>query len=92
MSAGVPVSPSRPRVLCIGNSDSLAEAARWLTSNGLEPTRMPDGELVAAVATEDVLDGLCTATEAIAMQHVRARDVPCVSVLHTRRVGAAAVG
>ncbi|MFC9788132.1 hypothetical protein [Rhodococcus sp. NPDC127528] len=73
------------RVLCIGDPAAFVEAAQWLARRGLEATPVLDGDLrggglLGALATEDVLDGLCTAAEAAAVQRVRALDLPLVWV------------
>ncbi|MFE3292148.1 hypothetical protein [Rhodococcus sp. NPDC059234] len=73
------------RVLCIGDPAAFVAAAPWLASRGLEATHVLDGDLregevLGALATEDVLDGLCTATEAAAVQRVRVLGLPLAGV------------
>jgi hypothetical protein len=56
-------------------------SATWATGHGLETTRtFAGGPVVCAVATEDVLDGLCLPSEATMLQRVRREGIPCISV------------
>lgn len=83
-----PVRPgaTRPRVLLIGTPASLAELTRWelvrrwAVEHGLTPTRELDERVVYAVATDNVLDGLCTPAEATLMQRAKSWGVPCSGV------------
>lgn len=86
MTTTIEATPPR-QVLCIGNPDALIEVTQWLARHGLEPTWALGGDLIAAIATEDVLDGLCTAPEATAVQHVRALDLPFIGVRDASRFG-----
>lgn len=80
------------RVLFIGNPSAFTEVTEWATmkqwaaEHGLELTRDPDGDMICAIATEDVLDGMCSPSDAMAMQRTRVRGVPCVSVHDARRI------
>ncbi|HET8992320.1 MULTISPECIES: hypothetical protein [unclassified Rhodococcus (in: high G+C Gram-positive bacteria)] len=77
---------TRPRVLLIGTPSSLAELTqwelvrRWAVEHGLTPTRELDDRVVYVVATDNVLDGLCTPAEATLVQRARSRGVPCGGV------------
>ncbi|WP_037175880.1 hypothetical protein [Rhodococcus sp. UNC363MFTsu5.1] len=71
-------APQLRRVLFIGPPAAFVETERWLVRHGLESTRALGDDLLGAIATEDVLDGICSAADAAAVQHVRALGVPCV--------------
>ncbi|MDV7354410.1 hypothetical protein R4282_15505 [Rhodococcus oxybenzonivorans] len=75
------------RLLFIGNPTQFIEVIHWAamrvwaTGHGLETTRtFAGGPVVCAVATEDVLDGLCLPSEATMLQRVRREGIPCISV------------
>lgn len=77
-------SPSdRPnRVLFLGTPDDperWAELNSRLVALGFETTHSLDDDLGYAVVTEDILDGYCTADEALALQKLHSRAVPWVS-------------
>ncbi|MFC7451327.1 hypothetical protein [Rhodococcus daqingensis] len=74
------VAAAPRRVLFIGTPAAFVETERWLVRHGLESTRALGDDLLGAIATEDVLDGICSAADAAAVQHVRALGVPCVRV------------
>ncbi|MFG1784698.1 hypothetical protein ACGFIU_19855 [Rhodococcus oryzae] len=75
--------PQLRRVLFIGTPAAFVETERWVAAHGLESTRTLGDDLLVAIATEDVLDGICSAADAAAVQHVRALGVPCVGVAPT---------
>ncbi|MCQ4117870.1 hypothetical protein [Rhodococcus tibetensis] len=75
------------RLLFIGNPSQFIEVIHWAamrawaTGHGLETTRtFAGGPVVCAVATEDVLDGLCLPSEATMLQRVRSERIPCICV------------
>ncbi|MFC9549314.1 hypothetical protein ACFTWF_00510 [Rhodococcus sp. NPDC056960] len=74
------------RVLFVGNPGAGTERTQWAvlrqwaSDRGMESISECEGDVVCAIATEDVLDGLCTPSDAMAMQLARARGVPCVGV------------
>ncbi|OYD61369.1 hypothetical protein [Rhodococcus sp. OK302] len=74
-------------VLFIGHPSDLREVAHWAAmrqwapEHALELTRtFAAGPLVCAIATEDVLGGICSPSEATTMQKVVSNGVPCVNV------------
>ncbi|MHA4849403.1 hypothetical protein L1080_007605 [Rhodococcus sp. MSC1_016] len=77
-------------LLFVGNPDPGTELTQWLamkqwaSGRGIASISSCDGDVLCVIATEDVLDGLCTPAEAMAMQQARARGVPCVSVRNAR--------
>lgn len=79
--------PAR-RVLFIGNPDPFTEVSQWAmlkqwaAEHGMEQARDPDADLLFVIATEDVLDGVCSPSEAMAVQRARADGVPCISAEH----------
>jgi hypothetical protein len=72
--------PQLRRVLFIGAQAAFVETERWLAAHGLESTWELGDDLLGAIATEDVLDGICSAADVAAVLHVRALGVPCVRV------------
>ncbi|KXF48623.1 hypothetical protein AXA44_28520 [Rhodococcus sp. SC4] len=74
------------RVLFVGRPGGGTELTRWValrqwaSDRGIESISECEGHVVCAIATEDVLDGLCSPSDAMAMQLARARGVPCVGV------------
>ncbi|MCQ4119343.1 hypothetical protein [Rhodococcus tibetensis] len=60
------------------------ELKRWASGRGIASITSCEGDVLCAIATEDVLDGLCTPSDAMVMQQARARRVPCVSVRNAR--------
>ncbi|MFF3181304.1 hypothetical protein ACFYVD_15885 [Rhodococcus pyridinivorans] len=46
---------------------------------GIETTTAFEGEVDYAVLTEDILDGYCTAAEALILQKLRTRGITCAS-------------
>lgn len=72
------------RVLFLGtpgsdDTDRWTELHTRLAAVHVETTHTLDGELDYAIVTEDILDGYCTAEEALALQKLRARGVAWVS-------------
>ncbi|WP_228525405.1 hypothetical protein [Rhodococcus rhodochrous] len=73
------------RVLFVGTPSSTVALDRWtelqerLDLAGIETTTAFEGEVDYAILTEDILDGYCTAAEALTLQKLRARGVTCVS-------------
>jgi len=55
---------------------SWADEHGWLTTRDIPAA----GDVWGAVATEEVLDGMCSPTEAKVIYDVRAAGIPCVSV------------
>lgn len=85
--------PCRSRqVLFIGNPTSYSEVTlwatvrKWIAQQGLEPTQEIDGDTLCVIVTEDVLDGKCSPSDAVAIARARADGVPCLSVHDTRRI------
>lgn len=67
-----------------------AAVQRWADQHGWETTRtVSAGRTWLAIATEDVLDGLCSPLEAAAMQALRADGARCVSIHAARAMFAA---
>ena len=73
------------RVLFLGTPSNPVTLDRWtelqehLDVPGIETTTVAEGEFDYAIVTEDVLDGYCTAAEALTLQKLRARGVTCAS-------------
>lgn len=74
-------------LLFIGHPSDLREVAHWAAMRQwapqyeLELTRtFTAGPLVCAIATEDVLAGICSPSEATTMQKVVSNGVPCTNV------------
>ncbi|TQC41478.1 hypothetical protein EEB14_54545 [Rhodococcus sp. WS4] len=77
------------RVLFIGTPSALGEVAgwaefrQWATENGLTLTRAlldPPGAIAAAVVTDDIRAGRCTAEQSVQLARAHAAQIPCVSV------------
>jgi len=77
------------RVLFIGTPSALGEVAgwaefrQWAAENGLTLTRAlsdPPGAVAAAVVTDDIRAGRCTAEQAVLVARAHAARIPCVSV------------
>ena len=77
------------RVLFVGNPTRYADVSQWamvrqwVALHGLEPIRELEGDVLCVIVTEDILDGRCSPKESAAVQHARARGVPCISVHDT---------
>jgi len=77
------------RVLFVGNPtryndvSQWAMVRQWVALHGLEPIRELEGDVLCVIVTEDILDGRCSPKESAAVQHARARGVPCISVHDT---------
>jgi len=54
--------------------------AEWARGHDVEPVDTCCDDALVAVATDDVLDGLCTADEAQILQEVRRRGIPCIGL------------
>ncbi|MCT7291400.1 hypothetical protein NVV99_10630 [Rhodococcus sp. PAE-6] len=73
------------RVLFLGTPSSAVALDRWtelqdrLDLAGIETTTAFEGEVDYAILTEDILDGYCTAAEALTLQKLRARGITCAS-------------
>jgi len=73
------------RVLFLGTPSSTVALDRWtelqerLDLAGIETTTAFEGEVDYAILTEDILDGYCTAAEALTLQKLRARGITCAS-------------
>ena len=73
------------RVLFLGTPSSTVVLDRWtelqerLDLAGIETTTAFEGEVDYAILTEDILDGYCTAAEALTLQKLRARGITCAS-------------
>lgn len=83
-----PELPPHPRMLLfIGNPTESSEVARWAMlrdwaiRHDLTPTRTLTESVVCAVAPTRVLQHLCPTTDAVLLQQVRDRGIPCVSVI-----------
>lgn len=79
-------TPSR-FLLFIGRPSGLREVAHWAAlcqwapEYGLELTRtFAAGRLVCAIATEDVLGGNCSPSEATIIQKIVSNNVPCMNI------------
>ncbi|MFD4369699.1 hypothetical protein [Rhodococcus sp. NPDC058521] len=74
------------RVLFLGAPGTSAEATRWamvkgwLQSEGILPVRRNHGEVLCVIASEDVLDGMCSPIEAAALQRARELGTPCIGI------------
>ena len=73
------------RVLFLGIPSNSVALDRWtelqerLDLAGIEITTAFEGEVDYAILTEDILDGYCTAAEALTLQKLRARGITCAS-------------
>ncbi|MCD2119538.1 MULTISPECIES: hypothetical protein [Rhodococcus] len=73
------------RVLFLGTPSNAVALDRWtelqerLDLAGIETTTAFEGEVDYAILTEDILDGYCTAVEALILQKLRARGITCAS-------------
>lgn len=69
------------RVLFLGAPTDPVEADRWtefrsrFADAGIEITSEVDDDLDYAIVAEDILDGYCTAAEALSLQKLRVREV-----------------
>ncbi|UOT06930.1 hypothetical protein MPY17_14845 [Rhodococcus opacus] len=83
---GLETANGTRRVLFVGRPCAGTELTRWValrqwaSDRGIESIIDCEGDVVCAIVTEDVLDGLCSPSDAMAMQLARARGVPCVGV------------
>ncbi|MCQ4120954.1 hypothetical protein [Rhodococcus tibetensis] len=79
-------------VLFIGNPTSYYEVTRWaklrqwMAAHGLEPVRELDGDILCAIVTDDVLDGVGSPKDEATTQRARETGVPCVSLHDTSRI------
>ncbi|MBS9375440.1 hypothetical protein [Rhodococcus sp. B50] len=73
------------RVLFLGTPSNAVALDRWtelqerLDDAGIETTTAFEDEVDYAILTEDILDGYCTAAEALILQKLRARGITCAS-------------
>lgn len=73
------------RVLFLGTPSDPVDLGRWtelqvhLRAASIEITSSFEDELDYAIVTEDVLDGYCTAGEALTLQKLRSRGITCAS-------------
>lgn len=73
------------RVLFLGTPSNAVALDRWtelqesLDLAGIETITTFEGEVDYAILTEDILDGYCTADEALILQKLRGRGVTCAS-------------
>lgn len=74
------------QVLFLGAPVTSTEATRfamvrgWLQSEGILPVRQMHGAVLCVIASEDVLDGMCTPAEAAALQRARELGAPCIGI------------
>ncbi|WP_301847460.1 hypothetical protein [Rhodococcus pyridinivorans] len=62
-----------------GALDRWTELQKRLDLAGIETTTAFEGEVDYAILTEDILDGYCTAAEALTLQKLRTRGITCAS-------------
>ncbi len=80
------------RVLFIGNPTRYNDVSRWAmvrqwaVIHGLEPISEFEGDVLCVIVTEDVLDGVCSPTDLIAIRQAEALGVPCISVIDTTQI------
>lgn len=76
-------------MLFIGTPSALGEVAgwaefrQWAAENGLTLTRAlsdPPGAVAAAVVTDDIRAGRCTAEQAVLLARAHAAQIPCMGV------------
>jgi hypothetical protein len=78
---------SQQRLVLVGSPteatavERWAAVLRWAAHHGWETTsRVGGGPIRYAIATEEVLDGLCSPTEAAVLHAVHTAGIRCVSV------------
>ncbi|CAM3222734.1 STAS domain-containing protein [Prescottella defluvii] len=79
-------------VVFIGSSAALEDARMLAAVLGHRGTDTVDGDVDCAVVDDDILDGICTATQAALLVQVRALDVPVLTVHDARTRFRAAAG
>lgn len=87
MTSGSIEGGSAGELLIVGDCSRVLDGARgaelrtWAREHGFGLTdTFAGGRVVCAIVAEEVLDGACSAAEAMTMQSVRAAGVPCVCV------------
>ena len=60
--------------------DRWSTITAWARGHDVEPVHACSEDALVAIATDDVLDGLCTPDEAQTLQEVRRRGIPCVGL------------
>ncbi|MGF7120241.1 hypothetical protein AB4Z09_12495 [Rhodococcus sp. TAF43] len=71
-------------VVFIGSSAALEDARTLAGALGHRRADTVDSSIDCAVVDDDVLDGICTATQAALLVQVRALDVPVLTVHDAR--------
>ncbi|EME23096.1 hypothetical protein G419_04088 [Rhodococcus triatomae BKS 15-14] len=77
----------RPRVLLfIGAESELAETRTWATGLGFTVTDTLSEDVDCAVVTENVLDGLCSPTDAVTRSRAEEAGLPLISLYNAKGV------
>ncbi|AOW94239.1 hypothetical protein BFN03_01130 [Rhodococcus sp. WMMA185] len=80
------------RVLFIGNPTRYNDVSRWAMVrqwaliHGLEPISEFEGDVLCVIVTEDILDGIASESEKIALERAKSLGVPCISVYDTAQI------
>ncbi|MEV0945363.1 hypothetical protein [Rhodococcus sp. NPDC049939] len=80
------------RVMFIGSPTRYNDVSRWAMVrqwamiHGLEPISKFDGDVLCAIVTEDVLDGVCSPKDSVAFRRAEELGVPCISVYDTAQI------
>ncbi|MFC4604526.1 hypothetical protein [Rhodococcus kronopolitis] len=75
---------SRIRLLFIGHSSTMSDIWSWAAAQGYETVDTVDSDTSYAIATDDVLDGRCSPTDADLLAAAEDAEVPILNARHAR--------